>query len=79
MFCEFEVNKNLSGASAVWGVFTVGKPKPDRDCLHMHFHCETAVAQHAAACDDAPHSGYVYACAEALTYPSRGYPKRAQP
>ena len=48
-------NKNLSGASAVWGAFTVGKPKADRDCLHMHFHCETAGAQHKVATKSARH------------------------
>ena len=55
MFCEFEVNKNLSGASAVCGVFTMGKPKPDRDCWHVHFHCETAVAQHEVGTKSATH------------------------
>ena len=55
MFCEFEVNKNLSGASAVFGMFTVDKPKPDRNCLHMHFHCEAAVAQHEVATKSATH------------------------
>ena len=49
MFGELEVSKNLSSASAVWGVFTVGKPK------HMHFHCETAGAQHEVPTKSATH------------------------
>jgi hypothetical protein len=55
LFGELKVSKNLSSASAVWGVFTMGKPKPDRDCLHMHFHCETAGAQHEVPTKSATH------------------------
>ena len=40
------INKILSSASAVCGVFTMGKPKPDRTVGICIFHCETAVAQH---------------------------------
>ena len=36
-------------------MFTVDKPKPDRNCLHMHFHCEAAVAQHEVATKSATH------------------------
>ena len=47
MFGELEVSKNLSSASAVWGVFTVGKP--------MHFPSETAGAQHEVPTKSATH------------------------
>ena len=49
------IKKILSSASAVCGVFTMGKPKLDRDCWHMHFHCETPVAQHEVVTKSATH------------------------
>ena len=34
---------------------TVGKLWPHIDCLHVHFHCETAGAQHKVATKSATH------------------------
>ena len=56
---ELGVSTNLSSASAVLGRVllpaTVGKLRPDKDCLHVHFHCETAGAQHEVATKSATH------------------------